>query len=168
MVTSSLCQKLKYELVCLKHKKASVLVNKISPETEPYSEPHTTWRTSLPVQDSVIDSGMWWDGLWCSLKYTQMLFGKALDMSPWDCVQPFQNLLMHRLCIYLQKATFLTYPSADSVYIDSHFKFRALLFQVFLCWEACVQEYSIHQYLQPTTPNTLTQQNPTFQYQFLI
>lgn len=63
----------------------------------------------LLVQNRVLAVGMWWDSLWYSLNYTQMLFGKALDdwgqnhtrdiltakeyVSPWDWVQSLYSLL---------------------------------------------------------------------------
>lgn len=59
-----------------------------------------------------------------------MLFGKTLDMPPWDCVQHFQNLLIHSLCTYLQEATFLAYPQADSICTDS-VQIQALLSKCF-------------------------------------
>lgn len=82
------------------------------------------------AQNSVTNSGMWWDGLWFSLYSTQMLFGKTLDMPPWDCVQCFQNLLIHSSCTYLQEATFLAYPQADSICTDS-VQVQALLSKCF-------------------------------------
>lgn len=106
------------------------------------------------------------DGLWCSLNYTQRLFGKASDLSPWDDVQPFLNLLIHSLCIYLQAATFSAYPQAI-VLVQTHSLSSGLC--CFKCFYAEKHESTlIHQYLQPMIPNALTQQNSTFQYQFLI
>lgn len=131
-----------------------------------------TWRT-LPVQNKVLASGMWWDGLWCSLNHTQILFGKALDVSPWDCVQSLQSLLTQTKFMYLTSGSHIfNWTHLLIVFLQSHSTRSGLCyFKVFyaekhvsktILWPSAPPAYAHN------TKLSLTLQSATSPYKFLI